>query len=64
MAKYKYRKKSQYWHTSKDSKWNTCTENEKTLIEKNSPRRFEFMETKKPKPTPSMKQDKDSNNLD
>lgn len=62
MAKYKYRKKRQFWHSLEDSSWSPCTEKQKALIEKNSPRKFEFMETPKPKPTPSMEEDKESNN--
>ena len=34
MAKYKYRKKRQFWHSLEDSSWSPCTEIRKKVINK------------------------------
>lgn len=55
--KYLYRKKSQYWKSSKDSEYLKCSEAAKEKIQKMFPNAYEFKTVEPPKPTPSMVQD-------
>lgn len=59
--KYEFRKRANYRVNDKHIDWQKCTEKQKQQIEQSAGAKFEFREVKKPKPTPSMDGEKETN---